>query len=1267
LKNLVFSYISNFLDHPLNEIRERAIKSLALKLSGHLVSCSELITAHPEIIGTILVWINERQKTAPPELLQSSIQILKSIAEDEEGRQIECKYGCVEFLVEYRKFAPHFISTDLDTLIAMLLKTRRHVIVEPIPEPIPVKPNQEKIIKKDPFEGVSSNTNKKSPLKEEKRNPEICEFPYIQLSEQEEKMIFDLNVVIRYGDPSTCIKACEQLDYILDDFPIEIFLQRTDLLKNMLYRLENEKEFAFQQFAVPVLFKFAEKLKRAYNIFESSFSRPSQLPALEKLEHKVAKVYLEGTYPAVFSSQYENTQTNETIAKPQLLDSMSHLNCLGNIGKSAIRAMKDINKMGLSMLLFKEILITTNICYKTINERLVREFYIPICQAFVEIIQNYNILEVSTKYEYQPIIFAAISLCQYMDDYASKMCFKMVPKFFSALEEAAYYSVFEEGDQFKTLEFIMNSGYNETVTNSLQKVKNIVNSIKETKKYQQEKLAEGLARGVKGIILENEKDFENAINYLKQLVICLEFYSTRDSCLEEVFIKCIKRHQIENTVISFNKDLVSTFVNFFKSPNDLHKEKLLKAFSTDLKQEYTTLKLSKDSFCEMPIPAFLCLPEIIDILISECAIKGTNDLQVLYFQILVLIIENECKIEYKKRFVKHLGVLQGLSHKYKELFGIIAKIEQVDKYANWLRVLRDLFSNDEENRKFSTLALKQKYKIETIISDFSKETGQNIEELSKLGKLNIMQINEFDVKSMLNLITREDNLDYSVRKSALEQLSYYLTDSQCSVKDLLFESKNSLFSNCLRELLNLQKEMNNATNKNLDLALHPAKIWYISQCMKYIWMCFIYYNSQDSVSSLFKQLTLYNLQDIGQASIFEKIIEVTILGMTSKNKELKWNSMVLLYLLIFNQYFEVRKDKEVQWSIYAGFVILSGFQNILSSKAKPKQNDKPKSEILCNEKEKRLVELLLTKNDQNQKMEEFLNSGLVKISEECQNLESYQNVMKSLENYENMLFGRVFSAKRIYPDENLILGFKKVISLLPIAETEVQFLSDFMCNLSQIINALLILETPKEFVNPLIEALCKTLEKDVFPFLYEVGTNIDGKREYIKSLLDLISQIITLKLSNPEYKSCIEYFNDQDFVNYLEKLVICYPEDEWIKRKIIQLILHITGPLNLSTNIMKLHYESIVKNIVCSLNATEFAENFSGTEFINIRLCIIQQLLKYELDDNSLAGNLDIPKEISEKFQKTTLTLISEYKSFTWLSRFLTHRHTKVFFYSKSL
>ena len=68
---------------------------------------------------------------------------------------------------------------------------------------------------------------------------EPCELPFMQLSEEDEKRLFDLSVQLKFGDFRTVMVAVHQLiDSVIQDYPIEVLLQRTDILKALLDLLE---------------------------------------------------------------------------------------------------------------------------------------------------------------------------------------------------------------------------------------------------------------------------------------------------------------------------------------------------------------------------------------------------------------------------------------------------------------------------------------------------------------------------------------------------------------------------------------------------------------------------------------------------------------------------------------------------------------------------------------------------------------------------------------------------------------------------------------------------------------------------------------------------------------------------------------------------------------------------------------------------------------------------------------------------------------------
>jgi len=279
-------------------------------------------------------------------------------------------------------------------------------------------------------------------------------------------------------------------------------------------------------------------------------------------------------------------------------------------------------------------------------------------------------------------------------------------------------------------------------------------------------------------------------------------------------------------------------------------------------------------------------------------------------------------------------------------------------------------------------------------------------------------------------------------------------------------------------------------------------------------------------------------------------------------------------------------------------------------------------------------------------IKEALEKPLREFTGECNNLDSYQNLMKLMDTYIKSIGSRAFSKYRAYPNEHLISGIKRLLSILPIGDSEQHFLADFIDNLSFLISILVALETDGSIVDGLNDGVCKTLKKDIFPFLYEVGMELKDKREYIKSLLEIIRSIMHI---NNHYKHFVDYLVDEHFVEYLCNLDVYLTEDITIKRKLSQLMLVITGPRNSEIR-GKCNTQSIVKNIVCALNAVEIGSNFNGTQLIHTNLFILQQLLKASKER----------RELKENKKSDEVSILAEYNSFGWLSRFLTHRHSKI-------
>ena len=68
---------------------------------------------------------------------------------------------------------------------------------------------------------------------------ESCELPFVHLVEEDEKKLFDLSVQLKFGDFRTVLLAIQTLlDTVLQDYPVEVLLQRSDILKSLLDLLE---------------------------------------------------------------------------------------------------------------------------------------------------------------------------------------------------------------------------------------------------------------------------------------------------------------------------------------------------------------------------------------------------------------------------------------------------------------------------------------------------------------------------------------------------------------------------------------------------------------------------------------------------------------------------------------------------------------------------------------------------------------------------------------------------------------------------------------------------------------------------------------------------------------------------------------------------------------------------------------------------------------------------------------------------------------------
>lgn len=149
---------------------------------------------------------------------------------------------------------------------------------------------------------------------------ETCELPFISLTDQDEKLLFDLSVAIKFGNPQTVYLSCSKLSsHLLHDFPPEVFLQRTDILKSLLDLLEGSavkaqdprsgREWDMTIVAQQCLLVFLKKLGNMYRFLLHNSTKPNVMGAKGR-DDEAGDSHIENTYPSTRLSRWEDSSTS---------------------------------------------------------------------------------------------------------------------------------------------------------------------------------------------------------------------------------------------------------------------------------------------------------------------------------------------------------------------------------------------------------------------------------------------------------------------------------------------------------------------------------------------------------------------------------------------------------------------------------------------------------------------------------------------------------------------------------------------------------------------------------------------------------------------------------------------------------------------------------------------------------------------------------------------------------------------------------------------
>lgn len=227
------------LAKPIAEISDRAVLTINSKLSNRVTTIEELLEIENSIIaGLVLHWINERQTHANINTLHAALKILQDIALVPKGHYSLVTLGCIEFLNSYYNHVP----TSLQTVVSGILNSLVTPSFKPIERQVPIfssepeiptniypsselptfiKPKQHSKIHIDDSQPISIQ--------------EHCEYPPVLLCDSDEKLLFDICVLIKFGNTEEMIESCNDVQYsILLNYPVDSLLQRPDIIRSVV-------------------------------------------------------------------------------------------------------------------------------------------------------------------------------------------------------------------------------------------------------------------------------------------------------------------------------------------------------------------------------------------------------------------------------------------------------------------------------------------------------------------------------------------------------------------------------------------------------------------------------------------------------------------------------------------------------------------------------------------------------------------------------------------------------------------------------------------------------------------------------------------------------------------------------------------------------------------------------------------------------------------------------------------------------------------------
>uniref|UniRef100_A0A672JFT4 Rotatin n=1 Tax=Salarias fasciatus TaxID=181472 RepID=A0A672JFT4_SALFA len=212
------------MSHSLLEIRVRALKNILSKLDHSLISVHDIVQEKMLFVH-LLEWFNFPEVPMKEEVLE----LLFTLSKHPSAAQMLRDIGAVDFLIQLSPNVEPRLRAVIDATLDQLFQ---------LPELLPTPEGdilEEDLRKMGYFQKNMRSETEVPPQKISVRCLKFSVFPWLTLTNTDRHILSSNESSLGNSNPNLVRTTCELLcDVIMQDFPAEIFLQRPNIVKNLL-------------------------------------------------------------------------------------------------------------------------------------------------------------------------------------------------------------------------------------------------------------------------------------------------------------------------------------------------------------------------------------------------------------------------------------------------------------------------------------------------------------------------------------------------------------------------------------------------------------------------------------------------------------------------------------------------------------------------------------------------------------------------------------------------------------------------------------------------------------------------------------------------------------------------------------------------------------------------------------------------------------------------------------------------------------------------